>query len=152
MIVRRMRLRPPRAPPIIAPTGKLLDGYAVLTGAIPVLEVAAGSSVMVDDMIAGVEVDTLGLVANDEEDTVTVLSRVDMLTAARDEEDIVAGMGEVMVGTASQTAEPGAFAHLVLEQYIPSGGNQPGNPATSRTCSFIKAVPVESTISNSNSV
>ncbi|TGO63368.1 hypothetical protein BCON_0013g00120 [Botryotinia convoluta] len=124
MIVRRMRLRPPRAPPMIAPTGKLLDGYAVLTGAIPVLDVAAGSLVMVDDMIAGVDVDTLGFVANNEEDTVTVLSRVDMLTAARDEEDIVAGKGEVIVGTASQTAEPGAFAHMILqEQYIPSRGN-----------------------------
>ncbi|KAF5877614.1 uncharacterized protein Bfra_001981 [Botrytis fragariae] len=103
----------PRAPPMIAPTGELFDGYSVLTGTIPVLNVAAGSSVMVDDMIAGVEVGTLGFVANDEEDTVTVLSRVDMLTAARDEEDIVAGMGEVMVGTANQTAEPGAFAHVI---------------------------------------
>ncbi|TGO10914.1 hypothetical protein BTUL_0122g00260 [Botrytis tulipae] len=117
MIVRRMRLRAPRAPPIIAPTGKLLGGYAVLSGAILVLDVAAGSSVMVDDMMAGVEVDGLGFVANDEEDTVTVLSRVDMLTAARDEEDIVAGMGDVMVGTASQTAEPGAFAHCKGNTY-----------------------------------
>ncbi|TGO35917.1 hypothetical protein BHYA_0141g00130 [Botrytis hyacinthi] len=98
---------------MIAPTGKLLDGYAVLTGAIPVLDVAAGSSIIIDDMIADVEVDTLGFVANDEEDTVTVLSRVDMLTSARDEEDIVAGKGEVIVGTASQTAEPGAFAHVI---------------------------------------
>ncbi|THV45478.1 hypothetical protein BGAL_0483g00010 [Botrytis galanthina] len=95
----------------MAPTGKLLDGYSVLNGAILVLDVAAGSSVMVDDMIAGVEVDALGFVANDEEDTVTVLSRVDMPTAARDEEDIIVGEGEVIVGTASQTAEPGAFAH-----------------------------------------
>lgn len=98
---------------MIAPTGKLLDGYSVLNGAILVLDVAAGSSFIVDNMIAGLEVDTLGFVANDEEDTVTVLSRVDMLTAARDEEDIIAGEGEVIVGTASQTAEPGAFAHVI---------------------------------------
>lgn len=113
MTVRRMRLRPPRAPPMIAPTGMLLDGCSVLTEAIPVLDVAAGSRAVVDDMVAGVEVNTLGFVANDEEDTVTVLSRVDMLTAARDKEDIVVGEGDVIVGTASQIAEPGAFAHVM---------------------------------------
>lgn len=116
-----MSARPPRAPPIIAPTGASFCGDFVYVCIIPVLDEADGKSlaeevdiiVDVDDIVAMIEEGIAWAVdGEDAEAIVTVFSRVDVTVAACDEGDM-APEGREVVGTARKRAEPGEFAHVI---------------------------------------